>query len=66
MPGYFRCIQRFKEQLGFISGLSKRGVQLEDIPLLSRKALADPCMVTNPRRLELADIEAILRRRSSL
>nr|WP_321464790.1 alcohol dehydrogenase-like regulatory protein ErcA [uncultured Desulfobulbus sp.] len=55
----FDAIQRFKEQLGFISGLSKRGVQLEDIPLLSRKALADPCMVTNPRRLELADIEAI-------
>ncbi len=53
------AIRHFKEQLGFESGLSKRGVQLEDIHLLSRKALADPCMVTNPRRLELADIEAI-------
>ncbi|MGE4558612.1 MAG: alcohol dehydrogenase-like regulatory protein ErcA [Desulfobulbus sp.] len=53
------AIGSFKRQIGFESGLGKRGVRPEDIPLLSRKALADPCMVTNPCRLELADIEAI-------
>ena len=65
LPKQERCaaiveaIQGFRRQLGFESGLVKRGVRHEDITLLSRKALADPCMVTNPRRLELADIEAI-------
>ncbi|MDD2466061.1 MAG: iron-containing alcohol dehydrogenase [Desulfobulbus sp.] len=53
------AIRIFKRQLGFESGLAQRGVELENIALLSRKALADPCMVTNPRRLDLADIEAI-------
>ncbi|MGD9949135.1 MAG: alcohol dehydrogenase-like regulatory protein ErcA [Desulfobulbus sp.] len=65
LPEQERCrailnaIVSFKRQLGFESGLGKRGVRLEDINLLSRKALADPCLVTNPCRLELADIEAI-------
>jgi len=49
----------FKEQLGLQSGLGKRGVRIEDIGLLARKAYADPCMATNPQRLQLADIEAI-------
>lgn len=53
------AIGSFKRRLGFESGLGKRGVRQEDINLLSRKALADPCMVTNPRRLALTDIEAI-------
>jgi alcohol dehydrogenase class IV len=36
-----------------------RGVRREDIGLLARKALVDPCLVTNPRRVQLSDIEAI-------
>jgi len=52
-------IRSFKEQLGLQSGLGKRGVRSEDIGLLARKAYADPCMATNPRRPQIADIEAI-------
>ncbi|MBM9614584.1 iron-containing alcohol dehydrogenase [Desulfobulbus rhabdoformis] len=55
------AVLSFKRQLGFESGLDKRGVRLDDITLLAQKALADPCMVTNPRRFELADIEAIFK-----
>jgi len=49
----------FKEGLGLQPGLGKRGVRREDIGLLARKAFADPCMATNPRRAHIADIEAI-------
>jgi len=52
-------IRAFKAQIGFQSGLAKRDVRRADIGLLARKALADPCMATNPRRARLADIEAI-------
>jgi alcohol dehydrogenase class IV len=52
-------LRSFKEQLGLESGLGKRGVRREDIGRLARKAFADPCMATNPRRAQLADIEAI-------
>lgn len=53
------ALASFKQQMGFGSGLRTRGVRSEDIQLLAQKALADPCMVTNPCQLELADIEAI-------
>ena len=52
-------LRTFKEQLGLQSGLAKRGVRREDVGVLARKAIADPCMATNPRRAQLADIEAI-------
>lgn len=50
----------FKRQLGFEGGLGRRGVRQEDIAVLAAKALEDPCMVTNPRRLRQHDVEAIL------
>ncbi len=54
-----QAIRDFKQELGFIPGLSSRGVQRTDIALLAQKAIADPCMVTNPRRPQLNDIMAI-------
>jgi len=57
--GLLQAIRAFKERLGLQSGLGMRGVRREDIGLLARKALADPCLVTNPRRVQLSDIEAI-------
>jgi alcohol dehydrogenase class IV len=57
--GLLQAIRAFKERLGLQSGLGMRGVRREDIGLLARKALADPCLVTNPRRVQLDDIEAI-------
>jgi len=53
------AIRAFKERLGLKSGLGMRGVRREDIDVLARKAIADPCLVTNPRRVQLRDIEAI-------
>ena len=57
--GLLRAIRAFKERLGLQSGLGMRGVRREDIGLLARKALVDPCLVTNPRRVQLRDLEAI-------
>jgi len=54
-----RAIRTFKEQLGIRPGLAGRGVHRRDVGELARKALADPCMVTNPRRPQLQDLEAI-------
>lgn len=39
--------------------LGSIGVAKGDLRQLSAKAIADPCMVTNPRRLSLDDIEVI-------
>ena len=54
-----QVIRDFKQDLGLLPGLSSRGVQRADIAVLAQKAIADPCMVTNPRRPQLDDIMAI-------
>lgn len=65
LPQEIRCqslleaIRAFKEGVGFQSGLGRRGVRHEDIGVLARKAIADPCLATNPRRIQLRDIERI-------
>lgn len=51
------ALAAFKNRLGLQAGLGSRGVQPSDIPSLARKALADPCMATNPRRPQLDDVE---------
>ena len=55
------ALRAFREQMGLQPGLGRRGVRPEDVGVLARKALADPCMATNPRRAQPADIEAIYR-----
>lgn len=52
-------IDRLRKKVGIHKTLSQRGVTLADIPLLARKALKDPCMVTNPRTPNQRDIEVI-------
>jgi alcohol dehydrogenase class IV len=52
-------VRRLKESVGVRKTLGERGVTLSDIPHLARKALNDPCMVTNPRVPNQRDIEAI-------
>jgi len=42
-------------------GLSEIGLKEEFIPLLSRNAMKDACLVTNPRSATLDDIERIFR-----
>ncbi len=52
-------IRRLKRSVGIQKTLGERGTKRSDIPALARKALRDPCMVTNPRLPSLRDIEVI-------
>lgn len=52
-------IDRMKITAGIMKGLSERGVKLTDIPILAKKAIKDPCMVTNPRKPNNRDIEVV-------
>jgi alcohol dehydrogenase class IV len=52
----------FKKSIGISQSLSEMGVTKEDIPLLARHVLNDPCLVTNPRAPSLKDIENIYER----
>ena len=52
-------INSLREKAGITYTLSQVGVKREDIPELARKALADPCIFTNPRQPGQRDIEAI-------
>lgn len=52
-------IRNLKNTLGISGTLSKRGLSSDDIGLLAKNALADPCMVTNPGKANKKDIEVI-------
>lgn len=52
-------IRRFKQRIGFKRSLTAGGVRVEDIPILAKNALQDPCMATNPRIMNLRDVEAL-------
>lgn len=48
-----------KASVGIKENLGQKGASLSDIPMLAKKALQDPCMVTNPRIPNQRDIEVI-------
>lgn len=48
--------------IGLAKGLAEFGIKEEMIEFLSKNALNDACLVTNPRKASLQDIEAIFRR----
>jgi len=52
-------IQEFKKSCGIQNTLSDVGVTRELIPNLAQNAYHDPCIVTNPRKATIQDIEAI-------
>lgn len=52
-------IRRLKQSVGITTTLGERNMLRSDIPTLARKALKDPCMVTNPRVLGQRDVEVI-------
>ena len=52
-------VRQFKEAAGLDVPLKELGVSRSDVASLSKKALEDPCMVTNPRRANQRDIEVI-------
>jgi alcohol dehydrogenase class IV len=49
-----------RRSLGIAGGLRDRGLTEQDIPILARKAINDPCNATNPRRPAVGDLETIL------
>jgi 1,3-propanediol dehydrogenase len=56
------AVKRLIADVGLAKGLGDIGLKAEFIPLLSRNALKDACLVTNPRNATISDIEAIFRR----
>ncbi|WP_332449305.1 alcohol dehydrogenase-like regulatory protein ErcA [Methanoculleus sp.] len=52
-------IAAFRRSLGITGTLAGFGINKEMIPAFARQAYADPCMVTNPRRLTCEEIERI-------
>lgn len=53
-----RIIQ-LKRKVGLESGLAKLGVSVSDLPYLSGFALQDPCILTNPRKSSVKDIQVV-------
>lgn len=52
-------IRRLREAAGVSESLRDKGAQISDVPELAQKAMNDPCLATNPRRLNQRDIEVI-------
>ncbi|MCY1496165.1 Alcohol dehydrogenase 2 [compost metagenome] len=48
-----------KRAVGFHETLGRQGVGLSDIPFLSRHAMEDPCILTNPRESSQRDVEVV-------
>ncbi len=46
-------------RLGVVDSLATRGVRSSDISELASHAINDACIVTNPRRASLADVQSI-------
>jgi len=56
------AVNEILEDIGLAKGLAAFGIKKGMIKALSKNALNDACLVTNPREASLADIEAIFRR----
>lgn len=54
-------IRDLKSQAGINHSLKSVGVTLDDIPELAGKAMNDVCIITNPRRPSLNDVEEIFK-----
>jgi alcohol dehydrogenase class IV len=52
-------VRALKRAAGVDKVLSEIGIHRGDVPVLSQKALNDPCLVTNPRKANLRDLEVI-------
>jgi alcohol dehydrogenase len=53
------AIRELRQRVGLDGKLSAHGVRNEHLPRLAELALTDPCVVTNPRRPNAADVIAI-------
>jgi alcohol dehydrogenase class IV len=52
-------IVQLKRTVGLEAKLSELGVRVSDIPSLSSFALQDPCILTNPRKSSLRDVQVV-------
>ena len=57
-----RELKQLKESIGIDHTLKQMGVKESEIPHLSKNAMEDSCIVTNPRRPEQKDIEEIFKK----
>jgi alcohol dehydrogenase class IV len=52
-------MMEMREAVGIKEHLSTRGIRMDDIPVLSGKAVLDPCLATNPKNANKRDIQVI-------
>lgn len=55
----FDALRDLRTRVGVVDSLATRGVRMADVSELAVHALEDACLVTNPRRANIADIQAI-------
>ena len=53
------ALSSLRRRVGIVDALAARGVSETDIPQLTRHAINDACIVTNPRRVVVGDVKAI-------
>ena len=53
------ALSALRRKVGIADALAARGVSETDIPQLTRHAISDACIVTNPRRVVVGDVKAI-------
>ncbi|SFO86531.1 iron-containing alcohol dehydrogenase [Actinomadura madurae] len=52
-------VRALADELGVPKGLASLGVAASDVPRLARTTLKDACMATNPRDLDVHDVQAL-------
>ncbi len=52
-------VHQLKIDVGLTQRLKETGVSISDIPMLSGRALQDPCILTNPRKSKQRDVEVV-------
>lgn len=60
--GLVHALRTLRESLGVTDRLSDLGVTKKDLPELAKKAIRDPCLATNPKKMTVGDIERIYER----
>ncbi|HSV42861.1 MAG TPA: alcohol dehydrogenase-like regulatory protein ErcA [Methanomassiliicoccales archaeon] len=62
VDAFLEGLREFRRSLGIKGGLARTGLRKADIPALSRNALNDPCLATNPRRITVEEIGRLYER----
>jgi alcohol dehydrogenase class IV len=57
--GILEAFRNLKQAAGVTDNLCKMGMSMDDLPLLVKNALADPCMLTNPKFPSTSEVMSI-------